>query len=61
MRNIKIIEDKILTNIYYTVICEFPTGLQFQDAERAALLCTEVTKRSISNMISLQRKFVEAW
>ena len=49
-----------LTNIYYAVICELPAGLQFQDAKCAALLCTEVTKCSVSNMISLQRKLIEA-
>ena len=47
-----------LTNIYYTVICELPAGLQFQDAKCTALLCTEVTERSVSNMISLQRKLI---
>jgi len=35
------------------VICEFPAGLQLQDAECAALFCTEVTERSIGNVISL--------
>lgn len=55
----KIVRSAILTNIYYTVICELPAGLQFQDAECAALFRTEVTKCSIGNVISLQREFIK--
>lgn len=50
----------ILTNIYYTVIRELPTGLEFQDVECAALLRAKVTESSIRDVISLQRELVEA-
>lgn len=49
-----------LTNIYYTMIRELPAGLESQDAKRATLFGTEVTKRGIGDVISLQGEFVEA-
>lgn len=49
-----------LTNIYYTVVRELPTGLELEDVERAALLRAEVTESGIRDVISLQGELVEA-
>ncbi|KAJ8896761.1 hypothetical protein PR048_002106 [Dryococelus australis] len=49
----------ILTDIDYAVVGKLPAGLKSQDAERVALLGREVAKRSVSDVVRLQRELVE--
>lgn len=50
-----------LTDIDYAMISKFPAGLKPEDAEGTALFGAKVPERSIRDVISLQREFVEAW
>lgn len=48
-----------LTNIYNTVVGEFPAGLQPEDWEGGALLWAEVAEGGVRHVVGLQRELVE--
>lgn len=48
-----------LTNIYNTVVGEFPAGLQPENWESGALFGAEVAKGSVRHVVGLQRELVE--
>lgn len=55
----KISKQRHLTNIDYTMISEFPAGLQPEDTKGATLSGVEISKSGIGYMVSLQRELVE--
>lgn len=52
-------KERFLTNIDYTMVGEFPAGLQPEDAKGAALGYVKISKGGVGYMISLQRELVE--